>query len=86
MFIASEVKAYMAKLKMIRYDHNKAIIDALRAIGIDIDYVDLDKQAKKNTITRLNFARILVQNMMLGVLYHWHTPHSMDLTILRQKV
>lgn len=61
LFIASEIKAYMAKLKTLRYEHNEAIINALRAIGIDIDYADMDKQAEKSTITRLHFARTLVQ-------------------------
>lgn len=62
LFNVSEIKDNMAKLKTLRYEHNKAIIDALRAIGIDIDYADLDKQGKKSTVTRLNFAKALVQN------------------------
>lgn len=60
-FNTSEIKVNMAKLKALRYEHNEAIINALRAIGIDIDYADIDKQAKKSTVTRLNFAKALVQ-------------------------
>ncbi len=65
LFNASEIKAYMAKLKTLRYEHNKAIINALRAIGIDIDYAYMDELAKKSTVTRLHFARTLVQKAML---------------------
>lgn len=61
LFIPCEIKSYMAKLKSLRYEHNEAIINALRGIGIDIDYADMDKQDKKNTITRLHFAKTLVQ-------------------------
>lgn len=61
MFIPSEIKAYMTKLKTLRYEHNEAIINALRAIGIDIDYADMNIKGENNTITRLNFARTLVQ-------------------------
>ena len=60
-FIPSGIKDYMAKLKVMRAEHNIAILRALHAIGIDIDYEELDKQSPKGTITRLNIAKILVQ-------------------------
>ena len=61
LFIPSEIKAYMAKLKTLRNEHNEAMINALRAIGIDIVYADMNPQAENNTITRLHFAKTLVQ-------------------------
>lgn len=51
----------MAKLKVMRTEHNIAILKALHSIGIDIDYGELEKQSPKGTITRLNIAKILVQ-------------------------
>lgn len=51
----------MKKLKAMRTEHNKAILKALRAVDIDIDYAELVLQSPKGTITRLNIARTLVQ-------------------------
>jgi len=61
LFNASEIKVNMAKLKALRNEHNEAIINALRGVGIDIDYEELNKQSKKSTVTRLNFAKALVK-------------------------
>lgn len=61
LFNISEIKGNMAKLKALRNEHNEAIIDALRGVGIDIDYEELNKQSKKSTVTRLNFAKALVK-------------------------
>lgn len=60
-FIPDDIKDYMTKLKEMRAEHNIAILNALHAIGIEIDYVELEKQSSKGTITRLNIARTLVQ-------------------------
>lgn len=45
----------------MRTEHNNAILKALHAIGIEIDYVDLEMQSPKGTVTRLNIAKTLVQ-------------------------
>lgn len=60
-FIADEIAPFMTKLKALRYEHNEAIINALRAIGIEISFADLGVQPEKSVITRLNFAKALVQ-------------------------
>lgn len=60
-FIPNDIKDYMAKLKVMRTEHNNAILKALHAIGIDIDYAELEMQFSKGTITRLNIAKTLVQ-------------------------
>lgn len=61
LFIADKIKSYMTKLKTLRDEHNEAIIKALREIGIEICYADMGVQSEKNIITRLNFAKALVQ-------------------------
>lgn len=60
-FVANEMKSYMTKLKALRDEHNEAIIKALRELGIEISYADMGMQSEKNIITRLNFAKALVQ-------------------------
>lgn len=60
-FIPGSIKDYMAKLKVMRTEHNIAILKALHSIGIDIDYGELEKQSPKGTITRLNIAKMLTQ-------------------------
>lgn len=60
-FIANELNFYMTKLKALRDEHNEAIIKALHEIGIDICYADMGLHSEKNVITRLNFAKALVQ-------------------------
>ena len=60
-FVANKMKPYMAKLKALRNEHNEAIIKALHEIGIEIRYTDMGVQSEKNIITRLNFAKALVQ-------------------------
>lgn len=61
LFISNEIKSYMAKLKTLRDEHNEAIIKALRGIGIEIGYTDMGLRSEQNIITRLNFAKALVQ-------------------------
>lgn len=60
-FYANKIKSYMAILKTLRDEHNEAIMKALRKIGIEICYADMGCNQKKNIITRLNFAKALVQ-------------------------
>lgn len=60
-FDPQKMEPYMANLKILRHEHNEAIIHALHAIGIDICYADLDMHSEKNIITRLNFAKALVK-------------------------
>lgn len=60
-FFPSDLKDFMAELRVMRTEHNNAILKALHAIGIEIDYVDLEMQSPKGTVTRLNIAKTLVQ-------------------------
>lgn len=61
LFNENDMATYMAELKVLRYEHNKAILHVLQAIGIEISYADLNLESEKNIITRLNFAKVLVQ-------------------------
>ena len=61
LFAENKIKPYMAELKTLRDEHNTAILKALRGLGIEICYEDLGSQSEKNIITRLNFAKALVQ-------------------------
>lgn len=61
MFDPEQLRDYMDELKKIRDEHNDRIMTALQLIGIDIDYKDLHMESEKSIITRLNFARTLVQ-------------------------
>lgn len=60
-FLENEIKPYMEKLKILRDEHNAAILKALRGLGIEICYEDLGSQSGKKVITRLNFAKALTQ-------------------------
>lgn len=60
-FNANKMETYMEELKVLRYEHNKAILHALQSIGIELSYADLNMEPDKNIITRLNFAKVLVQ-------------------------
>lgn len=51
---------YIDQLKMMRLEHNKAILKALSIVGIDIDYDSMIQRVENRTITRLNFAHVLV--------------------------
>lgn len=55
------LKEYVREVKALRDEHNDAIADALRSHGLAIDYEQIRKQAQDRTITRLNFAQMLVQ-------------------------
>ncbi len=61
LFNANKMETYMEELKVLRYEHNKAIFHALQSIGIELSYADLNMESDKNIITRLNFAKVLVQ-------------------------
>lgn len=61
MFNVNQIKEYMAKLKVIRDEHNNAIIDELNRNRINIAYEDLNMQSDKSTVTRINIARELVR-------------------------
>lgn len=61
LFDANKMENYMEELKVLRYEHNKQILHALQSIGIELSYADLNMESDKNIITRLNFAKVLVQ-------------------------
>ena len=61
LFDANKMENYMEELKVLRYEHNKQILHALQSIGIEVSYADLNLESDKNIITRLNFAKVLVQ-------------------------
>lgn len=61
LFAPEKLNPYTTTLKELRYEHNEAICNALRNIGIEISYANMNLQSDKNTITRLNFAKALVQ-------------------------
>lgn len=61
LFNSNKMETYMEELKVLRYEHNKAILHALQSIGIELSYADLNMESDKNIITRLNFAKVLVQ-------------------------
>ena len=54
------LKPYTEKLKKLRYEHNAAIRKALEKLGIEINDSDLGILSDMSTITRLNFAKALV--------------------------
>lgn len=59
-FVPQKLEPYMAMLKILRHEHNEAILHALRANGIDISYTDMELPSSNSIITRLNFAKALV--------------------------
>lgn len=61
LFEPKKLKSYTTTLKELRCEHNETIRKALQGIGIEINYSDMNLQSDKNTITRLNFAKALVQ-------------------------
>jgi len=61
LFDANKMMDYMEELKVLRYEHNKAILQVLQSIGIEVSYADLNLESEKNIVTRLNFAKVLVQ-------------------------
>ncbi|MBQ8798995.1 MAG: PHP domain-containing protein [Lachnospiraceae bacterium] len=61
LFAPEKLYPYTTMLKELRYEHNESIRKALHTIGIEIDYADIKLQSTQNTITRLNFAKALVQ-------------------------
>ncbi len=61
LFTPEKLKPYTTTLKELRYEHNEAIRNALRKNGIEINYTDMHLGSDNNTITRLNFAKALVQ-------------------------
>lgn len=60
-FDPEALQPYTEQLKKLRYEHNDAICKALKKLGIEITDSDLGLQSTPNTITRLNFAKALVQ-------------------------
>ena len=60
-FVPDALKDYMDTLKALRTEHNRAILRALAAVGIPMEYEELEAQSPGSTITRLNIARFLVQ-------------------------
>lgn len=62
LFSPNEIRPYMQQLKNRRNEHNQAVINALQALEVNIDYTDLNNKAKNTTITNLHFAKALVQN------------------------
>ncbi len=60
-FDSQTLKPYTEKLKELRYEHNSSIRKALQNLGIEITDSDLGLQSDMCTITRLNFAKALVQ-------------------------
>lgn len=61
LFNANKMETYMEELKVLRCEHNKAILHELQSIGIELSYADLNMGSDKSIITRLNFAKVLVQ-------------------------
>lgn len=61
LFTPEKLTPYTTTLKELRHEHNEAIRNALRKIGIEINYADMNLESENNTITRLNFAKALVQ-------------------------
>lgn len=60
-FDPEALQPYTEQLKKLRYEHNNAIRKALQKLGIEITDSDLGLQSTPNMITRLNFAKALVQ-------------------------
>lgn len=60
-FVPNALSDYMETLKALRTEHNRAILRALGAVGIPIEYEELEARSPGSTITRLNIARLLVQ-------------------------
>lgn len=60
-FVPEKINEYMKTLKVLRYEHNDAIIKALQNIGIWIEYDDIEKPFEECILTRMNFARTLVK-------------------------
>lgn len=60
-FTPETLISYTTTLKELRHEHNDAIRKALQKLGIEINDSDLGALSSKNTITRLNFAKALVQ-------------------------
>ncbi len=60
-FDSEALKPYTEKLKELRYEHNTAIRKALQTLDIEITDSDLEILSDMSTITRLNFAKALVQ-------------------------
>lgn len=60
-FHLNKIRGFMNELKDLRYEHNAAIAQALRNIGVQINYEELGQRAQKEMITRFNFAISLVQ-------------------------
>ncbi len=61
LFTPEKLKPYTTALKELRYEHNEAIRNTLRKIGIEINYADMHLGSNHATVTRLNFAKALVQ-------------------------
>lgn len=60
-FVPGKINEYMKTLKVLRDEHNNAIIKALQNIGIWIEYDDVEKPFEECILTRMNFARTLVK-------------------------
>lgn len=60
-FDPETLQPYTEQLIVLRSEHNDAIRKALQKLGIKITDSDLGLQSTPNTITRLNFAKVLVQ-------------------------
>ncbi len=60
-FVTEKMNEYMKTLKVLRDEHNDAIIKALQKIGICIEYDDVEKPFEECILTRMNFARTLVK-------------------------
>ena len=60
-FVTEKMNEYMKTLKVLRDEHNDAIMKALQKIGICIEYDDVEKTFEECILTRMNFARTLVK-------------------------
>ena len=61
LFENQKMNDYIEQLKRMRFEHNKAMVKALSAVGIDVDYDIMIQKAGNRTITRLNFAHVLIK-------------------------
>ncbi len=60
-FDPEALRPYTEQLKELRHEHNNAIRKSLQKLGIEITDSDLGIVSDMSTITRLNFAKALVQ-------------------------
>lgn len=60
-FDTEKMNEYMKTLKVLRDEHNDAIIKALQKNGVCIEYDDVEKPFEECILTRMNLARTLVK-------------------------